>query len=1191
MRLPTLFAFLLLPLLTASLGAQTHSWTNGLGGDWNLGTNWSTGTVPNGAGDSPGITLTGPGPYTIDMNIDVLMNDFNFAPSNGTLLVSGQTVTMNGSGSLGATGGSLLQMRGSTWTGPGTLTNQTTIETRGTSRFERLLQIGTLNAIGSATHSSGNLTLDNIVNNTGNIYLDSIDAGYNSSLTISPGGRLDNAGVFEVRTGTGGNRNFIGALRNTNSVIFGHPTNLSGGPIEQISGTFLIAPTHLVTLATTTDFDLQGGMLLIDGEFLQNSALFTMTGGDMTGKAQLRNGTLDLNATGTALFQLEGTTTLTGNTAAAQEVRVVGLPAAGTGSLTIPNHITNDGNMRLSSEGSGYTANITMGSGMRFTNANSLIAQTGAGGARNFHGELYNEGTFQTETNTTMNTGPFTNKGTWTINAGTTLTMSTGTDFVHESGTMNVLGDLVHLAGTNSYLGGTIDGAPEFRSGTHTFGAGFNTTFTPIWGGATTLSSDIPAGTTVRLLGQPATGTATLTAAADRTLSGVLRLDSEGSGYTSSWSGLGTTLTNLGTLSSLVGAAGARNFNGSLSNQGNVEIFANTTFNTGTLANDGTWLVDSAATMTVNGAQGFTQNSGSFTLDGALIQNSGPANFYGGTLSGTPELRNTTLSFAPAFSAPASLLVIGSTELLTDVPAATNLTLQGAAAGGTQTLTVSNDTNMAGTASLTSIGAGYSSVLTVAPGSTLTQSGTLRSEVGAGGARTMNGTLRNTGTMEFEASTAHNAGTVTNEATLTVLPGATLTMNASTNYVQQSGVVDNQGTFLHLGGVNDFFGGTIQGSLDLRSSILNFDAGFTSPILLHLDGATTFTGAVVSGQELTLAGNASGGSQSFTANAGLEMGGRIMLTSEGAGYASSMTVNGGPLHNTGQFRVEKGAGGTRTITGQFDNEGVLSVLDNTAAFNGAGLNNMQGGTLRGDGTVNVSSSGGLQNNGDIQPGEGIGSMSLTGDLFQGPDGIVSIQLGGTTPDTEYDVLNLSGDANLDGEVHLRLENGFLPAYGDQFTILNASSINGEFTAARIRGGQLATGLGFDLVHTSNSVIAQVVRVINLPPGGISQTPVMIQDPVPGLAGQNNVFQINSVTGGSLVELVFGLALGTTVIGGCPDDYGIQSAQVLGTAIASSNGTAMMTVLIPGAAAGTTGYFQAFDMASCRLSAVKAIVFP
>jgi hypothetical protein len=143
---------------------------------------------------------------------------------------------------------------------------------------------------------------------------------------------------------------------------------------------------------------------------------------------------------------------------------------------------------------------------------------------------------------------------------------------------------------------------------------------------------------------------------------------------------------------------------------------------------------------------------------------------------------------------------------------------------------------------------------------------------------------------------------------------------------------------------------------------------------------------------------------------------------------------------------------------------------------------------------------------------------------------------------------------------------------------------------RIRGGQLALGLGFELVHTATTVIAQVVRVINLPPGGGQPTPVLINDPVPGIPGQNNVFQINNVTGGSLVELVFGLSLGTTVIGGCPDDYGIASAQVLGTAVASSNGTAMMTVVIPGGAAGTTGYFQAFDMVSCRLSDVKAIVF-
>jgi len=1172
------------------LAAQTHSWTNGLGGDWDLGTNWSTGTVPNGAGDSPAITLTGPGPYTVTMNLDVTMNDFNFAPSNGTLLVSGRTVTMNGSGSLAPAAASLLQMRASTWTGTGTLTNQSVIEARGASRFERLMNIGTLNSLGSVTNGTGALTLDNIVVNSGDIFVDSIDGGYSSSLTISPGGRLDNNGTLEIRTGAGGARTFTGALRNTNTVVFGESTAVHQGPIEQFGGTFTVAPTHLVTLNSGTDFTLQGGTVQIDGQLVQNSSLFTMTGGDIVGIAHLRNGTLDLNAPGAATFQMEGTTTMTGNVAGPQEVRVRGSVSGSTGVMNIPNDINNDGIMSMSSQDGGYSASITMGSGKTLTNRNSFTIGEGTGGARTFTGALVNQATLVDERSVTMATGPFTNQGSWTIQPGAIMTMNSGTDFTHESGTMAVDGQLIHNSGTNTFLGGSITGTPEFRSGSHTFGAGFTSAFTPIWGGSTTLLSDIPAATTVRLLGQPATGNGVLNSASDRTLSGTLQFDSDGGGYSASWSGSGTTLTNQGTLSILDGAGGARTFTGSLDNQSTLDVFANTTFSTGVLHNDGNWTIDASAVMTVNGAMGFTQNGGTLAVDGSLIQNSGPANYLGGTVTGTPDLRSVDLTLNPGFSAPATIQLRGSSQLLSDVPATTELTLQGAASNGTQILTLPGDTIMAGTTTLTSVDGGYASNLTVNGGSTLTQSGTFRVEPGAGGARTITGTVHNVGTMEYDANTTHNTGTFTNDGLWTVLPSRTLTLNSSIHLVQQSGTLDNQGTFVHQGGINDFFGGTIQGILNLRNSTVNFQPGFHSPVELKLEGSTTFTGAVVNDQILNLLGSASGGTQVFTANAGLEMGGRLLLTNEGGGYASNMTVSGGSFHNTGQIRVEQSFGGARTINAQLDNEGVLSVLNISASFQGGGLNNMQGGTVRGDGTFVVTSSGGLQNNGHIQPGEGIGTMAITGDLFQGADGILSIQLGGNTAGTEYDVLNVSGNANLDGEVHLRLENGFIPAYGDQFTVLNAGSINGEFTNVRIRGGQLALGLGFELVHTATTVIAQVVRVINLPPGGGQPTPVLIDDPVPSIPGQNNVFQINNVTGGSLVELVFGLSLGTTVIGGCPDDYGIASAQVLGTAVASSNGTAMMTVVIPGGAAGTTGYFQAFDMVSCRLSDVKAIVF-
>ncbi len=1190
MRLSPLLSVLLLPLFAAPLAAQTHSWTNGVGGNWDLGSNWSTGTVPNGPGDSPGITLTGPGPYTVTMNLDVTMNDFNFAPSNGTLLVSGRTVTMNGSGSLAPAAASLLQMRSSTWTGTGTLTNQSTIEARGASRFERLMNIGTLNSLGSATNGTGSLTLDNIVVNSGDIFIDSIDGGFSSNLIISPGGRLDNTGNLEFRTGSGGARTFTGALRNTNTVTFGESVSINTGPLELFGGTFTITPTHVLTLNSGIDVNLQSGVLQIDGQLIHNSGAFTMTGGDMFGMANLRSGSLDLNAAGTALFQMEGSTTLTGNAAAAQELRVRGSAAAGTGSMTIPNDINNDGIMSMSSQDGGFSSSISMGSGMTFTNRNAFTVGEGTGGARTFTGALLNQGSLTMERSTSMNTGPFTNQGTWTIQPSATMTMNSGIDFVQESGTLAVDGQLIHNSGTNSYIGGSITGTPEFRSGSHIFDPAFSTAFTPIWAGSATLLSDIPAATTVRMLGQPATGNGVLNSASDRTLSGALQMESEGGGFSASWAGSGTTLTNQGTLSILIGAGGPRTFTGSLDNQSTVDVFANTTFNTGVLNNDGSWTVDSSSTMTINGAQGFTQSGGTLAVDGAIIQNSGPANFFGGTVTGTPSLRNIALSLGPAFNTAATFELRGSGQLLTDAPATTDLTLLGTASNGTQTLTLPGDTTMAGTTALTSVDGGFASNLTVNGGFTLTQSGTMRVEPGAGGPRTLTGTIRNTGTMEYDANTTHNSGTFTNEGNLTVLSGRTLTINSSVGFVQQSGNLDNQGTFFHSGGTNDFFGGTIAGILNLRSSTVNFDAGFTSPVELKLEGSTTFTGAVVSDQILNLFGSPAGGTQTFTTSAGLETAGRIIVTNEGGGFASNITVTGGPLHNTGQMRVEKAFGGPRTINAQFDNEGVLSVLDTSATFSGSGLNNMQGGTVRGDGTFIVTSSGGVQNNGHIQPGEGIGSMAITGDLHQGADGILSIQLGGNTPDTEYDVLHVSGNANLDGEVHLRLENGFIPAYGDQFTVLNAGAINGEFTNVRIRGGQLALGLGFDLVHTATTVIAQVVRVINLPPGGGQPTPVLIDDPVPSIPGQNNVFQINNVTGGSLVELVFGLSLGTTVIGGCPDDYGIASAQVLGTAVASSSGIAMMTVVIPGGAAGTTGYFQAFDMVSCRLSDVKAIVF-
>jgi hypothetical protein len=60
-----------------------------------------------------------------------------------------------------------------------------------------------------------------------------------------------------------------------------------------------------------------------------------------------------------------------------------------------------------------------------------------------------------------------------------------------------------------------------------------------------------------------------------------------------------------------------------------------------------------------------------------------------------------------------------------------------------------------------------------------------------------------------------------------------------------------------------------------------------------------------------------------------------------------------------------------------------------------------------------------------------------------PTSTLLMELSGTTPGSQYDVLNLSGSGNLAGTLDIELLSGFVPKVGDSFDILNGT-ITGTF---------------------------------------------------------------------------------------------------------------------------------------------------
>lgn len=126
-----------------------------------------------------------------------------------------------------------------------------------------------------------------------------------------------------------------------------------------------------------------------------------------------------------------------------------------------------------------------------------------------------------------------------------------------------------------------------------------------------------------------------------------------------------------------------------------------------------------------------------------------------------------------------------------------------------------------------------------------------------------------------------------------------------------------------------------------------------------------------------------------------------------------------------------------------------------------------GGTLSGRGLIKgklhvqggVDAFTGRITGGRIQPGNSPGTLTIEGDLIVEENTIIELEIGGLVADAEYDVFNVLGNADIDGNVLLKFIDGFAPSIGDQFTLINAAT---STIAPDIYVRNLAPGWQYDI---------------------------------------------------------------------------------------------------------------------------------
>jgi tyrosinase len=104
--------------------------------------------------------------------------------------------------------------------------------------------------------------------------------------------------------------------------------------------------------------------------------------------------------------------------------------------------------------------------------------------------------------------------------------------------------------------------------------------------------------------------------------------------------------------------------------------------------------------------------------------------------------------------------------------------------------------------------------------------------------------------------------------------------------------------------------------------------------------------------------------------------------------------------------------------------------------------------------------GNLENNDVVSPGNSPGRLKIKGDYTQTENGELTIEIAGRKAGRNYDVLDISGAASLDGTLNIYFLNDFQPKLGDTFQFLKAADVKGDFDKINIFG--LKESYNFDL---------------------------------------------------------------------------------------------------------------------------------
>lgn len=211
------------------------------------------------------------------------------------------------------------------------------------------------------------------------------------------------------------------------------------------------------------------------------------------------------------------------------------------------------------------------------------------------------------------------------------------------------------------------------------------------------------------------------------------------------------------------------------------------------------------------------------------------------------------------------------------------------------------------------------------------------------------------------------------------------------------------------------------------------------------------------GATLSLEGNA----QIFSSDSSAPKLNNAGTLVKSAGSDATLNVE---WNNTGEVVVENGTLHVRVpagkackqLSGTTTLEGGTLSLEDALGLTSNGTYEVAGGVLDGIGTIE----GNLKNSGGhLKPGHSPGSITINGNYFQTNNGILDMEIGGTTPGTTYDQMLVNGTAYLGGTLNVIRWGNYVPAGGEFYILFEYFTRVGNF--AQVLDALPLTGLTYE----------------------------------------------------------------------------------------------------------------------------------